>query len=436
MKSTFISLLLLCSFGLSARQQIWIRNVEVFNGKDQKTIRGDVWITDNVISKISISPLSSNDSDVIVIDGKGKFLMPGMIDAHWHSFMSANTMMDMLMGETSFLYIRATKESEKTLFRGFTTVRDLAGPVFGMKKAIDMKLVPGPRIYPSGAMVSQTAGHGDFRFLSDPPRMSATAITRPEAEGVSIVADGEYEVLVAVREQLRKGASQIKLAAGGGVASNYDHLDVAQYTEAEMRAAVLAASDWGTYVTVHAYTSEAIQRAIRAGVKCIDHGHLMDEATVKLIADKGIWLSMQPFGEGQGNTYADPAQAADSRKVAEGSDHIYKLAKKYKVKLAWGTDLLFNPANTKTQSDRLVAMKKWFDNYEVLKMVTYDNAQLLALSGPRNPYPKKLGVIEEGAYADLLLVDASPLENLDVLGDPDRNLLLIIKDGKIEKNKL
>lgn len=436
MKKLFTYLFILFAVPVFSQQQILITNVEIFNGKDQKTIRGSVLITGNVISKISAAPINTTEGNAIIIDGKNKFLMPGMIDAHWHSFLAANTMVDMLMGESSFLYIRAAKESENTLLRGFTSIRDLAGPVFGIKKAIDMKMIPGPRIYPSGAMISQTAGHGDFRFLSDPPRMSANTITRPEAEGVGIVADGEQEVLVATREQLRKGASQIKLAAGGGVASSYDHLDVTQYSEAEMKAAVQAASDWGTYVTVHAYTAEAVKRAINAGVKCIDHGHLMDEPTVKLMADRGVWLSMQPFGEGQGNTYADPAQAADSKKVAEGSANIYKLARKYKVKLAWGTDMLFNPANTKTQSARVVAMKKWFSNYEVLKMVTFDNAQLLALSGPRNPYPKKLGVIEEGAYADMLLVDGNPLENLDLLGNPDQHLLLIIKDGKLEKNKL
>lgn len=437
MNSIATILLCLVSLCASAQQQLLLNNVQLFNGKDNKTAIVNVLITGNVISRISSDPIPTNKSMMVtIIDGGRRFLMPGMIDAHWHSFMCANTMMDMMAGEQSFLFIRAAKESENTLLRGFTSIRDLAGPVFGIKKAIDQGIQPGPRIYPSGAMISQTSGHGDFRLPTDPPRMSAHTTAAPEALGVGIVADGAYEVLVATREQLRHGATQIKLAAGGGVASSYDPLDATQYSVEEMKAAVQAASDWGTYVTVHAYTTDAIKRAVAAGVKCIDHGHLMDEECVKLLADKGIWLSMQPFGGPNGNTYSDPHQAADSKKVGEGSDHVYEWAKKYKVKLAWGTDMLFNPAATKNQNQQVLRMKNWFTNFEILKMITYDNAQLLALSGPRNPYPGKLGILEEGALADMVLVDGDALKNLEVLGDPEKNLLLIIKDGKIYKNNL
>ena len=434
-----VLLFLYCLFPLliNAQQQVLINNVQLFNGKDNKTETVNVLITGNVITRISKDPVATNKSMMVtIIDGQQRFLMPGMIDAHWHSFMCANTMTDMMMGEQSFLFIRAARESEQTLLRGFTAVRDLAGPVFGIKRAIDQGLQPGPRIYASGAMISQTAGHGDFRLPTDPPRMSAREISRPEALGVGIIADGSDEVLVATREQLRHGAAQIKLAAGGGVASLYDPLEATQYSVEEMKAAVQAAADWGTYVTVHAYTTAAIKRAVAAGVKCIDHGHLMDEECVKLLADKGIWLSMQPFGGPNSNTYSDPKQAADSKMVGEGTDHIYQWAKKYKVKLAWGTDMLFNPAATKNQNQQVIRMKNWFSNFEILKMITSDNAQLLALSGPRNPYPGKLGVLEEGALADMLLVDGDVLKNLELLGDPEKNLLLIIKDGKIFKNTI
>lgn len=432
-----ILLLLLAPLALAAQKQILINNVQLFNGKDNNTENVNVLITDRMISKISKDPIPVNKSmQVTIIDGRQHFLMPGMIDAHWHSFMCANTMTDMLMGEQSFLFIRAAKESENTLLRGFTSVRDLAGPVFGIKKAIDMGIQPGPRIYPSGAMISQTSGHGDFRFITDPPRMSAKEIARPEALGAGIIADGYQEVLVATREQLRQGATQIKLAAGGGVASVYDPLETTQYSVEEMKAAVQAAGDFGTYVTVHVYTTEGVKRAVAAGVKCIDHGHLMDEECVKLLADKGIWLSMQPF-DGQTNIYSDPKQAADSKKVGEGTANIYQWAKKYKVKLAWGTDLLFNPAGTKNQNQGILKLTSWFTNFEILKMITYDNAQLLALCGPRNPYPAgKLGLIAEGAYADMLLVDGDPLKDITVLGDPGKNLLLVIKDGNVYKNIL
>jgi imidazolonepropionase-like amidohydrolase len=416
---------------------ILINNVQIFNGKDEKTTMGNVLVVNNLISKISTSAIVTNkNSNTTIIDGKGKFLMPGMIDAHWHSFMSANTMTELMSSETSYLFFRASNESNNTLLRGFTTVRDLGGPVFGLKKAIDQNLINGPRIYPSGAMISQTSGHGDFRMIYDMPRMSTTTIPRPEAMGVSVIADGTYEVTVATREQLRQGASQIKVMAGAGVSSLYDPLDVVQYSQEELKAAVDAAKDWGTYVAVHVYTSEGIKRAIEAGVKCIDHGHLMDEETIKLIADKGIWLSMQPFGEGQGATHSDPSQVSKGEQVSQGTDKVYKWAKKYNVKLAWGTDLLFNPKNTPQQLTRLTAMKKWFSNYEILKMVTHDNAQLCALSGARNPYPNKLGVIEEGAYADMLLIDGDVIKNIDLLGDPLKNLLLVVKDGVVYKNSL
>lgn len=172
--------------------------------------------------------------------------------------------------------------------RGFTTVRDVGGPSFSLKKVIDGGLLPGPRIYPSGAMIPITGGHGDFRQLSDMPRRPGGPLTRMEVPGGSAIADNPDEVRLRVREQLMQGASQIKLTAGGGVSSPFSPLDVSTFTEAELRAAVEAAGNWGTYVAVHAYTSEAIQRAIAAGVKCIEHAHLMDEATAPLMAEKGI----------------------------------------------------------------------------------------------------------------------------------------------------
>ena len=224
--------------------------------------------------------------------------------------------------------------------------------------------------------------------------------------------------------------------AGGGVSSLYDQLEDVQYFEDELHAAVMAAEDAGTYVMVHVYVPEAIRRAIRAGVKSIEHGQLIDEPTMKLIAEKGVWLSMQPFiGEGN-NHYTNPVQQAKHELVVQGTDRAYQLAKKYGVKLAWGTDLLFSPANARNQNLNIEKMTRWFSNFEILKMITHDNAELLALSGRRNPYPGKLGVIEEGALADLIVVDGNALEDIKVLTDPGKNMLLIMKDGKIYKNDL
>jgi imidazolonepropionase-like amidohydrolase len=241
-------------------------------------------------------------------------------------------------------------------------------------------------------------------------------------------------VLTATRENLRAGATQIKVMAGGGAASAYDPLDVTQYTLDEMKAAVEAAEDWGTYVTVHAYTVRAVRRAIEAGVKSIEHGQLLDEATMKLLAKKGIWLSLQALDEAPPT--APAVTRAKKRTVVEGTDNAFKWARKHGVKLAWGTDFLFDPAQNVKQNADILKLKQWMTSAEVLKLVTHDNAQLLALSGPRNPYQGKLGVVKEGALADLLLVDGDPIANLDLIGDPAKNFVVIMKDGKAYKNTL
>jgi imidazolonepropionase-like amidohydrolase len=283
-------------------------------------------------------------------------------------------------------------------------------------------------------MISQTSGHGDSRLPAEKSRRFFGTVSRGELMGANFIADGRDEVLTATRENLRGGASQIKLMAGGGAASAYDPLDVAQYTLDELKAAVEAADDWGTYVTVHAYTPKAVRRAVAAGVKCIEHGQLLDRATMKHLAEKGIWLSLQALDE------APPTQTADVRakkhQVVAGIDMAFKWAKQYKVKLAWGTDFLFNPAQNKNQNSDILKLKQWLTPAETLKLITHDNAQLLALSGPRNPYPGQLGVIETGALADLLVVDGDPLANLDLLADPEKNLLLIVKGGQVYKDKL
>lgn len=177
----------------------------------------------------------------------------------------------------------------------------------------------------------------------------------------------------------------------------------------------------------------AITRAIHAGVKSIEHGHLIDEPTMQLIAQKDIWLCVQPFTL-EDNQYPTEQQQAKHRRIVEGTDNTYRLARKYQVKLAWGTDLLFNPAHTQNENKGILKLQKWFSNFEILKMVTHDNARLLALSGSRNPYPAKLGVVEEGAAADLLLVNGNAMEDLTLLGNPEENLLLIMKDGRIYKD--
>ncbi|MCF1713254.1 amidohydrolase family protein [Flavihumibacter sp. RY-1] len=421
-----------------AQKTILITNVQIFNGRDNKISQGNVLITGNQITRISDKPIPVNKSaNTTIIDGKGKFLMPGLIDAHAHTLMDAIPLQVGLTSDIGYLNLFAAASAEKQLMRGFTSVRDVGGPSFSLKRAIDEGLVKGPRIYPSGATVSQTGGHGDFGGYTDVPRVSGQ-LSYLERSGLTIIADGADQVLMRTRELLRQGATQIKVMAGGGVASNYDPLDVNQYTEAEIKAAVSAATAWNTYVTVHAYTPTAMQAAIQAGVKCIEHGQLADEATAKLMAEKGIWWSLQPFLDDE-DAIPFPEES-DARKkqltMVQGTDNAYALAKKYKIKTAFGTDCLFDPKLAARQGAQLAKMVRWYTPFEVLRMATSNNAELLALSGPRNPYPLKLGVIEEGAYADLILVDGNPLENIQLIADPDKKFLLIMKDGIIYKNTL
>lgn len=417
---------------------ILIKNVSIFNGKDETISVGNVLVEGNVISAVSNEAISTvSNPSTKVIDGTGKWLMPGLIDAHWHAYMSCNTLMNILATDISFTHHVAGREANNTLMRGFTTLRDAGGPVYGLKEAIDAHVINGPRIYPSGAMISQTAGHGDFRTVHDHAQTGCGcgALAFTEEIGASRIVDGVDAVMMVTRENLRQGSSQIKLLVGGGAASLYDPLDVTEFFEEEIQAAVRAAEDWGTYVMVHVYNPKGITRAVKAGVKSIEHGHLIDEETMKLLADSGTWLCLQPFTV-EDNTYPSPIQQAKHIEICNGTDRAYNLAKKYNVNLAWGTDLLFNPANTKNQNHGIIKLQKWFTNFEILKMVTHDNAQIVALSGLRNPYPKKLGVIEAGAYADLLLVNGNPMENLELLQDSESSFAVIMKDGIIYKNTL
>jgi imidazolonepropionase-like amidohydrolase len=260
-------------------------------------------------------------------------------------------------------------------------------------------------------------------------------VSKGESLGLSFIADGVPEVLTAARENLRSGASQVKVMAGGGAGSVYDPLDVTQYTLDEIKAAVNAAEDWGTYVTVHAYTSRAVRRCIEAGVKCIEHGHLLDSETIKMIAGHGAFLSLQVFDEA-------PVEAPQFIReklhtVIMGTDNVFKWAIQHKVNLLWGNDLIFVPQNSFKQSTAILKLQAWFNNYEILKLITSDNAQIFGLSGLRSPYRAgKLGEICEGAYADMLIIDGNPMKNLEVMTEYEHKFKVIIKDGFVVKNTI
>jgi imidazolonepropionase-like amidohydrolase len=413
---------------------VLFKNVKVFDGKSNE-LSGptSVLVVENKIAKIGGDVQAPEKATVI--EAGGRVLMPGLIDAHWHAFMASTPQMLLMTAESSYLHLLAARQAEATLMRGFTTVRDLGGPVFGLKRAIDEGVMTGPRIYPSGAFISQTSGHGDFRFRFEVPRTLGGPLSNSEVEGVAAIADSPDEVRLRAREQLRRGASQIKLMAGGGVASPYNPIESTQFIEREIIAAVEAAENWGTYVTVHAYTPRSIRQAVAAGVKCIEHGHLIDEPTAKFLAEKGIWWSLQPFLDNEDVAATlDPVSRRKALVVFAGTDTAYRLARKYKVKTAFGTDALFDARIANRQGALLAKLVRWYTPAEALRMATADNGELMALSGFINPYPGKLGVVEVGALADLLLVDGNPIENIKLIADPERNLLVIMKDGKIYKN--
>ena len=415
-----------------------LRNVRVFDGvHEQTTDNADVLVEGSHIVAVSTSPVAGDASEgVVEIDGRGRFLMPGLTDAHVHLMGNANSMLDFVQGPTGTLYGNTIAEARRMLLRGFTTVRDMGGDLAPVKGLIDRGTFEGPRIFPSQAMISQTSGHADFAFVYDIPEEFGGRPSRTEDIHFTRVADGVPRVLAAVREQLRQGATQIKLTLGGGAASMYDPLNTLQYTPDEISAAVQAATDYGTYVATHVYTPAGIRRAIAAGVKSIEHGHLADEETVRLVAEKDVWLSMQPFAEDD-HHYPDPVRAAKNTEICHGTAQVYEWAKQYGVKTAWGTDLLLEPQSAARQSVMAARLGEFYSSFEALKMLTSGNAELFEMAGERNSYRGgKLGVIAEGAWADMILVDGDPLADLSLIGNPEVNFKLIVKDGQVVKNAL
>lgn len=422
--------------GTAAAPETVFRDVHVFDGKSgRRSEATNVLVRGQRIAAIGTV---ASAHGATTIDGGGRTLMPGLIDAHWHVTLVRPTPEQAILGDLGYTNILAAAEATATLMRGFTSVRALGGPAFGLKRAIDEDVVTGPRIWPSGAIISITGGHGDFRQTTELPRAAGAPLSRMEAIGGSMIADDADTVRKSVREQLMHGASQIKLTAGGGVASPHSPIDITTFTGDELHAAVEAAAKWGTYVTVHAYTPHAIRLAVEAGIKSIEHGHLMDEATAKLLAERGVWLSTQPFLDDEDATKFPPGSLQDlkHRAVIAGTDRAYSLAKSHGVKLAFGTDILFSEAQARRQGAQLAKLVRWFPPVQVLRMATGTNGELLALSGPRNPCPGPVGVIEPAALADLLLVDGDPVADIKLLEDPQRRLLVIMKDGRIYKNSL
>ncbi|CAH6876282.1 Amidohydrolase [Vibrio chagasii] len=416
-----------------------ITNANIFNGVDNNLIENvSILIEDNLITQIGEVDATLADE---IIDAQGGTVMPGLIDAHVHITLSApfNVIDTMTREEVA---IRSAKISEEMLMRGFTTIRDVAGNTLGLKKSIDNGYATGPRILPSMAAISQTCGHSDYRQNQAQERLANGHEDSPMMKlGAMKVADGRSEVLKAVREQLFMGASQIKIMAGGGASSTFDPLDTLQFTSDEMKAAVQAASDYGTYVAAHIHTSDAMRRAAEAGVMSFEHATIMDDDIAEIIKEKGIWVIPSYFTSSLIAERKIPLPNEETyRKTERVGKAMFKsaeLIKKYDIQnIAFGTDCVGETNVHATQLNELGAIEQVFDTITALRMATSNCGRLFEMSTYQHPYQQgKLGQIVEGAYADLLIIDGNPLEGVACVANTDTQKL-IMKDGKVYKNTL
>lgn len=414
--------------------KILIKDVNIFDGVSEKlALSMSVLIEGNKIEKIAKTIPASDDMEVI--EGGGRTLTPGFIGIHEHLQLNVGALKTMY-STPDYLGALALYEANNTLMRGFTSMRDVGGSVFGVKKAIDEGYFPGPRIYASGPAISMTAGHGDYRTpITLPRQLGGSSHSELEILGITTFADGVPEILSAARMHMRSGAAFLKLYVGGAVSGLYDPLDVVEYSFEEVKAAAEEAKRWNTYLAVHTYTDDATQIAIKAGAKTLEHCNLISEDTVKMAVKNDCYISAQTgvFLAPAPPSFT-PAQKARQKQAADGLDNLMKLCKKHNAKVGFGSDLLMDLEIKKTLNDEFTHRTKWFSNAEILKQATAINGEILALSGPRNPYPGKIGVIKEDALADLLLVNGNPLKDISILTEPEKNLSLIMKDGKIYKN--
>lgn len=428
------------TMSLSA-SQVLFADVNVFDGKQDKLQKKmNVLVEDNLIKSISAESIK-HDKDAKIIQGDGRTLMPGLIEAHGHLMFSTAPHINIYEDSWSYVGAAAVASAKTMLLRGFTTQRDSGGPVAGLKRAIDEGLVIGPRILPSGPFISQTAGHADLETSKMKLSPHFTGIPdKSEIFGWARIADGVPEVQKAARETLRTGASQLKVMAGGGVSSHFDPVDTQQYTYEELRAMVVEAEHWGTYIHVHAFNDKSVRTAIKAGVKSIEHGPLLSKETLELMAENDVWLVPTAFVFGQTPEDLGIVGTASEPKmilINNGSANLLKWAKESGVKIGWGTDMFGSPEKQAQQPLEFLTRAEFFTNAEVLKQATSLNAELLELSGLRHPYREgPLGVIEVGAYADILLIDGNPLKDMKIMTDPKKNFRIIMKNGVIYKNTI
>jgi imidazolonepropionase-like amidohydrolase len=419
-----------------APRQVLFNNVNVFDGKSDRLAEGmSVLVEGNLIKTVSAEAIDAPDA--FVVDGEGRTLMPGLIDMHSHLCIR-NGMLEFRddydqMANGAYVGL----VMQDYLDQGFTTVRDAGCNILGVAKAVNNGIVPGPRIYPSGAFLSQTGGHADTGSFNDVPG----DVDDLEAHMFGFIADGVPEVIRAARHNLRAGATQIKVMAGGGVASEFDPLHTTQYSLEELKAIVGVAEDYGTYVLVHAYHDRSVNRAIDAGVRVIDHNFLVSEKTIMRMKEEGVALSVQAvqsleaFGDPESITFFNADQKAKAAQVNAGAQQMMEWAVKHGLLMVTGGDM-FGP-DVVRQADNII----WFnekvakDPHLSLKTATSNAAEVLTWTGGMNPYKEgTLGTIAEGGYADIILIDGNPLEDIHSLKRDKVDF--VMKDGVVYKNWL
>jgi imidazolonepropionase-like amidohydrolase len=409
--------------------QILFKNMSLLDPKWDEARGGyEVLVEGDTIREVSAKPIKAAKAKVV--DCGKRTLMPGLIDCHVHVFLTEVNIRNLENVPLTLLTAGASNLIRGMIDRGFTSVRDTGGADWGIKTAVESGLIPGPRLFISGKAMGPTGGHSDSRRRTDyqgAPCGCCNAMVY-----VMAVADGADAVRACVREQMRQGADQIKIMCSGGVASPYDPLDSLQYSEAEIAAATDEAKNFGRYVLAHAYSPEAITRAMTNGVRTIEHGNLIDDKSARLIKSKGGYLvanlvtyfSMKERAAQFGMT-AD--MLAKNEVVLEGALRSLEICKKAGVKVGYGTDLL--GALQVDQSLEFIHRAKVLKPIEIIRQATTVGAEILRMEG-------KLGTIAPGAFADLIVVDGNPLKKLELFLDQGAHLPMIMKGGKFHKNEL
>ncbi|HVM81775.1 MAG TPA: amidohydrolase family protein [Stellaceae bacterium] len=379
------------------------------------------------IREVSERPIRAQSARTI--DLGGRVLMPGLIDAHIHVYLSEVNIGRLAEMPMSLMAARSGPLMRAMLDRGFTTVRDTGGADWGIREAVETGQMVGPRLFIAGAAISQTGGHGDFRLRTESEH--ACQCCSGVAQ-ISRIVDGVPQMLHAVRDELRKGADHIKIMVSGGVASPRDPLEATQFTREEIMAAVGEATAWGTYVASHAYGADAIRRAVECGVRTIEHGNFVDASTAKLMRERGAFivptLVAYDAMKRRGRDYGLPQVSLEkNERVLAAGLRSLEICREAGVPIAFGSDLLGQLQDD--QSREFLIRGEAMKPLEVIRSATIVNASLLRREG-------ELGTIRPGAYADLLAVEGNPLEDLGLFQKQGAHLPLIVKGGKLHKNEL